>query len=68
MYGRDISRPYDEDHWNALIALFEPCLSYESYILLISGSWLAAGLNMLASIGLGLLGISLGVGMARLLG
>src|SRR5215216_237437 len=26
MYGRDISRPYDEDHWNPVIALFEPCL------------------------------------------
>src|SRR5215213_2392805 len=29
MYGRDISRPYDEDHWNPVIALFEPCLSPE---------------------------------------
>jgi CrcB protein len=42
--------------------------SYESYTLLISGSWLAAGLNMLASVGFGLLGVFLGVGMARLLG
>ncbi|MEO7908287.1 MAG: fluoride efflux transporter CrcB [Roseiflexaceae bacterium] len=42
--------------------------SYESYTLLIGGSWLAAGLNMLASVGLGLLGVFLGVGMARLIG
>ena len=41
--------------------------SYESYMLLISGSWLAAGLNMLASVGLGLIGVFLGAGMARLL-
>jgi CrcB protein len=41
--------------------------SYESYMLLNSGSWLAAGLNMIASVGLGLLGVFLGVGMARLL-
>lgn len=41
--------------------------SYESYMLLIGGSWLAAGLNILASVGLGLIGVFLGVGMARLL-
>lgn len=40
--------------------------SYESYMLLIGGSWLAAGLNILASVGLGLIGVFLGVGMARL--
>src|SRR5215213_5869524 len=27
MYGRDISRPCDEDHCNPVIALFEPCPS-----------------------------------------
>jgi fluoride exporter len=41
--------------------------SYECYMLLISGSWLAAGLNILASVGLGLVGVFLGVGMARLI-
>jgi CrcB protein len=41
--------------------------SYESYMLLLSGSWFAAGVNILASIGLGLVGVFLGVGMARLI-
>ena len=41
--------------------------SYESYMLLISGSWLAAGVNILASVGMGLVGMFLGVGMARLI-
>jgi CrcB protein len=41
--------------------------SYESYMLLISGSWLGAGLNILASVGLGLVSVFLGVGIARLL-
>jgi len=42
--------------------------SYDSYMLLIGGNWLAAGLNIFASVGLGLGGVFLGVGMARLLG
>ena len=41
--------------------------SYETSMLLISGSWLAAGLNILASVGLGLLGVFLGAGLARLI-
>ena len=40
--------------------------SYETYMLLVSGSWLAAGLNLLASVGLGLIGVVLGAGLARL--
>ena len=39
---------------------------YETYMLLVSGSWLAAGLNMLASVGLGVVGVILGAGLARL--
>lgn len=39
--------------------------SYDSYVLLSGGNWLAAGLNMLISVGLGLVGVSLGVGLAR---
>jgi fluoride exporter len=41
--------------------------SYENYMLLIGGSWLAAGLNTLASVALGLVGVFLGVGLARLI-
>ena len=41
--------------------------SYETYALLISGSWLAAGLNIVASVGMGLLGVFLGAGLARLI-
>jgi len=41
--------------------------SYETSMLLISGSWLAAGLNTLASVGLGLLGVFLGAGLVRLI-
>jgi fluoride exporter len=41
--------------------------SYETYMLLVSGSWLAAGLNLLASVGLGLIGVVLGAGLARLI-
>jgi fluoride exporter len=41
--------------------------SYETSMLLISGSWLAAGLNLLASVGLGLVGVFLGAGLARLI-
>ena len=41
--------------------------SYETSTLLVSGSWLAAGLNILASVGLGLLGVFLGASLARLI-
>src|SRR5215212_7732811 len=41
--------------------------SYETAMLLTSGSWLAAGLNMLASVGLGLVGVFLGAGLAQLI-
>ena len=41
--------------------------SYETSMLLISGSWLAAGLNTLASVGLGLVGVFLGAGLVRLI-
>jgi CrcB protein len=40
---------------------------YETYMLLVGGSWLAAGLNMLASVGLGVVGVILGAGLARLI-
>jgi fluoride exporter len=40
--------------------------SYENYTLLISGDWLAAGLNILASVGLGLFGVFLGARLAQL--
>jgi fluoride ion exporter CrcB/FEX len=41
--------------------------SYTRYMLLISGSWLAAGLNIPAGVGLGLAGVFFGVRVARLL-
>jgi CrcB protein len=41
--------------------------SYETSTLLISGSWLPAGLNILASVGLGLVGVFLGASLARLI-
>ena len=41
--------------------------SYETSMLLISGSWLAAGLNVLASVGVGLVGVFLGSGLIRLI-
>jgi protein CrcB len=41
--------------------------SYETYMLLVSGSWLAAGLNILASVGLGMVGVFLGAVLARLI-
>jgi CrcB protein len=41
--------------------------SYETYMLLVGGSWLAAGLNMLASVALGLAGVILGAGLVRLI-
>jgi CrcB protein len=40
--------------------------SYENYMLLSSGQWLAAALNIVASVGLGLLGVFLGIGLAQL--
>jgi CrcB protein len=40
--------------------------SYENYTLISSGHWLAAGLNILASVGLGLIGVFLGVALAQL--
>jgi fluoride exporter len=40
--------------------------SYETYGLLVAGSWLAAGLNILGSVGLGMVGVFLGAGLARL--
>jgi fluoride exporter len=41
--------------------------SYETAMLLTSGSWLAAGLNVLGSVGLGLIGVFLGAGLGRLI-
>ncbi|HEX9372364.1 MAG TPA: fluoride efflux transporter CrcB [Roseiflexaceae bacterium] len=41
--------------------------SYETYGLLVNGSWLEAGLNLLGSVGLGMLGVFLGAGLARLI-
>jgi CrcB protein len=41
--------------------------SYETYSLLVEGSWLAAGLNILGSVGIGLVGVFVGVGVARLI-
>jgi CrcB protein len=40
-------------------------LSYETYGLLVTGSWLEAGLNILGSVGLGMIGVFLGAGLAR---
>ena len=41
--------------------------SYETYMLVLNGSWVAAGLNIFASVGLGLIGVFLGVVLARLI-
>jgi CrcB protein len=41
--------------------------SYETYGLLVSGSWLEAGLNMVGSVGISLLGVFMGVGLARIM-
>ncbi len=41
--------------------------SYETYGLLVTGSWLAAGLNTLGSVGLGMIGVFLGAMLARLM-
>ena len=40
--------------------------SYETYVQLVSGSWLLAALNIFGSVGLGLAGVMLGVALARL--
>ena len=39
--------------------------SYETYSLLVTGSWIEAGLNLLGSVGLGMIGVFLGAGLAR---
>jgi fluoride exporter len=41
--------------------------SYETYALLVEGSWLEAGLNILGSVGLGMIGVVLGASLARLI-
>ena len=41
--------------------------SYETYDLIVEGSWLAAGLNILGSVGIGLFGVFLGASLARIL-
>ena len=41
--------------------------SYETYGLLVTGSWLEAGVNVLGSVGLGMIGVFLGAGLARLI-
>ena len=40
--------------------------SYETYGLLVSGSWFEAGMNIVGSVGLGMIGVFLGAGLARL--
>jgi CrcB protein len=41
--------------------------SYETYVLLVGGSWVAAVLNIAGSVGIGMIGVFLGVGLARLI-
>ena len=41
--------------------------SYETYMLVLNGSWVVAGLNIFASVGLGLIGVFLGVVLGRLI-
>ena len=41
--------------------------SYETYSLLVEGSWLEAGLNIVGSVGIGLIAVLLGAGLARLI-
>ncbi|MFQ3630210.1 fluoride efflux transporter CrcB [Roseiflexus sp.] len=42
-------------------------LSFEAYTLITNGSWQAAGIYLAGSFGLGMIGVFLGAGMARLL-
>lgn len=42
-------------------------LSFEAYSLIMSGSWRAAGIYLASSFGLGMVGVFLGAGVARLL-
>lgn len=42
-------------------------LSFEAYSLITSGSWRAAGIYLASSFGLGMVGVFLGAGVARLL-
>ncbi len=42
-------------------------LSFETYSLITNGSWLAAGIYVISSFGLGIAGVFLGAGIARLL-
>ena len=41
--------------------------SFETYQLFVEGDWLAAGLNILASVGLSMIGVFLGASLARIL-
>jgi CrcB protein len=42
-------------------------LSFETYSLIVSGSWRVAGIYLASSFGLGMVGVFLGAGVARLL-
>ena len=42
-------------------------LSFETYSLITNGSWLAAGIYVISSFGLGIAGVFLGAGVARVL-
>lgn len=42
-------------------------LSFETYALIVSGSWRTAGIYLASSFGLGMAGVFLGAGVARLL-
>jgi CrcB protein len=68
------TRVTDSDFWRPLLVTgllggftTFSTFSYETYMLLITGSWFAAGLNMLASVGIGLVGVFLGASLARLI-
>ena len=41
--------------------------SYETYGLLVSGSWFEAGMKIIGSVGIGMIGVFLGAGLTRLL-
>lgn len=41
--------------------------SYEAYALIVAGSWGAAGLYLVGSVALGMVGVFLGAGLARLI-